>query len=89
MTHIPNEPPEFRPLPPAERTRCLMMIGWSDATLARKLCLDRNKVYRNRTIEGEEAAWIRKLAAFHEANPAPASVRRRLEQKMARGGLKL
>lgn len=87
MTHIPNEPPEFRPLSPAERTRCLMLLGWSEATLARKLCRDRNQVYRNRTIAGEEAAWIRKLTAFHEANPAPESVQRRMKKKMADAGL--
>jgi len=64
-----------------------MMIGWSDATLARKLCLDRNKVYRNRTIEGEEAAWIRRLAEFHETNPPPRQVQSRLKENMKKAGL--
>lgn len=64
-----------------------MLIGWSDATLARKLCVDRNQVYRNRVIEGEEAAWIRKLAAFHKANPPPQSVIRRIKAKQQKGGL--
>lgn len=85
---LTNEPPEFRPLQGKERAMCLMMIGWSDATLARMLRISRNQVYRNRPITGEEAAWVRRLAAFHEANPPPRAVQRRITEQRERGGLK-
>ncbi|GBQ77304.1 hypothetical protein AA14337_0779 [Acetobacter malorum DSM 14337] len=80
-------PEELRPMNALERSRCQMVLGWNDPTLAGKLGVDRNKVYRNRPIEGEEAAWLRRLTAFHIANPPPASVQARHKAKLAQAGM--
>lgn len=64
----------------AQLDECLAGIGWSAIELARRTSTRQTTVQRWRhdqqPIPPLIAHWLRKLAAFHARNPAPAYPRR-------------
>lgn len=60
---------------PARFHECLALLAWSQRGLAALLDMDERQVRRwaaGATIPKPIAAWIDKLARYHERNPPPA-----------------
>lgn len=55
--------------------KCLLVLGWSERTLGRRLGRSQTDIRRiiegKRSLTAYESAWLVKLSSFMTANPAP------------------
>jgi hypothetical protein len=74
-----------------ELSECLRILRWSALTLAGEVLRDHKQVRRwlaGSRVPADVAAWLRKLAEFHLANPSPRALptpRRASDRRRTRG----
>lgn len=72
-----------------EFRECLLVLRWTERTVASALGLSHSRV--NRIANGigrfsiEESKWIRRLANFHRETPPPQAASKRLWDKVISG----
>lgn len=65
----------MRPMSPHRLLVCLAVLGWSERELARRTGRHQTTIKRwtggGGAVDGDTAAWLENLVAFHLAHPAP------------------
>jgi len=72
--HVADARP-VRPMSPHRLLVCLAVLGWSERELARRTGRHQTTIKRwtegGGAVDGDTAAWLENLVAFHLAHPAP------------------